>query len=226
MPTPAKRDAADVMADPTSFGTTLTAALIDTFTTEALAWDPITTHALVKSTLGVDLNASQLGKLMSVITVITTDRFYENLPDFVELVNAMNGHGLDPGVFSPNEAEEVAWAVSEALLVGPPENGDEPFREEIRRYIGKILDREGIMTPPDVLAIALRDDKGRAARVAAQFADDPEMMHTIRIVEDAKTQEITNAVKDGLARLKTQLLTLNTTTEDASAFAGKYDRTH
>lgn len=218
---PGGRDHAAVFADPASFGTTLAVALVDLAGTAALSWDPLAVAMEVQAAAGVDVTPANFSKLMAAAAVVTTDRFARCLPDFIAVCNALSGHGLSPGVFDPAEAEDVAWGVTEALLLESlffGRAGDaEPLSEEVRRYVGKVLDREGIMDPPDVLAVALRDDRGRARRVAAQHAGDPDLLALIRGVEAAKAGGITDHVRDGLRTLVNQLTTMSLTSGDARA---------
>ena len=103
-------------------------------------------------------------------------------------------------MWDPADAEEVAWGITEALLISPPDDDDkEPLTEEIRAYIGAVLDSEGIINPPDILRVALR-----AARVSPSiedFSDDPTMFNAIYDLEAGKTEDINQSI-----RLKTELL--------------------
>ena len=208
----------DAFADPGSFTTTLLVAYMDEFGTEGLHWDAVTIAMTLEQWRGKDTSAIQFDKLMAGVSVLTSDAFYQNLPDFLVLVNSLNGKGASHGVFDPPDAAELAWALSEGVLLSPPERDDEePFCPEIRAYIGKTLDREGIMSPPDVLAIGTRAGSSRLSSVVAEYADRPDLLAAIRHVEDHKTADITATIKTGLHTVFEQLDDLQLTSGDARA---------
>ncbi len=215
-----RRSAARVVADRGTMATTLVALFVDEFGEAGLYWHPATIRLEVEDTFGVAMPDASYARLMAGISLVVGDEFYKKLPSFIVVANTLSGHPPDGVTFDVAEAEEVAWAITEALLLGPPDE-DEPFVGEILRYIGKVLDREGILDPPDVLAIAVRDDKDGLRRAMADFADDPALISTIREVEAAKTREINDIVLDGLHRLIEQLGALNLKTGDASALLGR-----
>jgi hypothetical protein len=125
----------------------------------------------------------------------------------VALANVLAGDEFDPSVFDPADSAECAWAITEALLLSPPDDDDpEPFSPEVRTYVGKVLRDEGYVTPPDVLKIALDGDF--AEHVRYSFADDPEMFSGIHDVQAGKTQEIESVIREGLSELLDQLKAL------------------
>ena len=163
-------------------------------------WDPSTIALEVEEEFDVDLPQLSLDKLMVAIQILTSDRFFKSLPDFVAFCNVLGGDTYRPDMWDPADAEEVAWGITEALLISPPDDHDpEPFTDEIRSYIGAVLDSEGIINAPDILRIALR-----AARVnpnISDFSDDPTMFNAVYDLEAGKTEDINQTI-----RLKTDLL--------------------
>ena len=173
---------------------------LDSFGTEALGWDPATITLEIEEEFNVDLPQLALDKLLVAIQILTTDQFFKSLPDFNDFCNVLCGATYRPDMWDPADAEEVAWGVTEALLISPPDEDDkEPLTEEIRAYIGAVLDSEGIINPPDILRVALR-----AARVSPSiedFSDDPTMFNAIYDLEAGKTADINQSI-----RMKTELL--------------------
>jgi hypothetical protein len=103
-------------------------------------------------------------------------------------------------MWDPADAEEIAWGVTEALMIEPPdENDPDPFTNEIRSYIGAVLDSEGIINPPDMLRIAMRNNN--VSKNMTDFSDDPEMFNAVYDLEAGKTEDINNTL-----RMKTKLL--------------------
>ena len=184
-----------------TFATVLLTMFLDRFGMEALEWDPATMALEIEEEFDVDLPQLALDKLIVAIQILTTDRFFKRLPDFIAFCNVLDGDPFQPDTFDPADAEEVAWGITEALLISPPEDNDpEPLTNEIRAYIGSVLDGEGILNPPDILRIALR--MAKVSPAMKDFSDDPEMFNAIYDVEAGKTEDINQAI-----RFKTELLT-------------------
>jgi hypothetical protein len=183
----------DLWKSPDTFASVLLAAYLDRFGTEALDWDPTTATLEIEDEFDVDLPQESLDKLMVAIQILTTDRFYRNLPDFIAFCNVLSGDEYRPDMWDPADAEEVAWGITEALVIYPPEDDDlEPFNEEIRTYIGSVLDAEGIINPPDILRIALR--QARVSPSVEDFSDDPTMFNAVYDLEEGKKEDINRAI--------------------------------
>ena len=183
-----------------TFASVLLTLFLDKFGIEALDWDPATITLEIEEEFDVELPQLALDKLLVAIQILTTDKFFKSLPDFVTFCNVLGGDTYRPDMWDPADAEEVAWGITEALLISPPEDDDpEPFTDEVRGYIGAVLDSEGIINAPDILRIALR-----AARVSpsiTDFSDDPTMFNAVYDLEAGKTEDINQSI-----RLKTDLL--------------------
>jgi hypothetical protein len=183
-----------------TFASVLLTLFLDRFGTEALTWDPTTITLEIEEEFGVDLPQLPLDKLLVGIQLLTTDRFYKSLPDFISFCNVLNGDTYRPDMWDPADAEEVAWGITEALLIYPPEDNDpEPFTDEIRAYIGATLDREGLINPPDILRIALR--QARISPSIEDFSDDPTMFNAVYDLEEGKRADIENTI-----RMRTKML--------------------
>jgi hypothetical protein len=122
-------------------------------------------------------------------------------------------------MFDIADAAECAWGITEALLLSPPDEDDEaPFSEEILAYIGKALDQEGIIKPPDILRLGTRAGD-LVGKIHTDFSDDPDMFSAIYQQEDEKTKEINDLVRGNLALLVRQLADLRLTNGDAQKLA-------
>lgn len=191
-----------------TFATVLLTLFLDRFGMEALEWDPATIALEVEEEFSVELPQLSLDRLLVAIQILTTDRFYKNLPDFIAFCNTLDGDEFNPNTFDPADAEEVAWGITEALLLSPPDDDDrEPFSDEIRSYIGAVLDKEGLINAPDVLKIALR--RARVSPSIEDFSDDPEMFSAVYTLEEGKNEDINQAIKLKLQLLIAQLSALN-----------------
>ena len=196
-----------VWQDQNSFATTLLTLFLDAYGTEALQWDPLTIQTEIEQDFDVKLSRSVFDRLMAGIAVLSTDSFFQSLPDFINLCNVLSGSLFDPSVFDPADAAECAWGMTEALMISPPDDDDqEPFAQEIVDYISEALKNEGILTPPDILRVGLRGDyAGMADKVKYDFSDDPEMFQAIFETEKAKTDDINAVIKERLSLMVGQL---------------------
>jgi hypothetical protein len=183
-----------------TFASVLLTLFLDRFGIEALEWDPATITLEMEEEFDIELPQLTLDKLLVAIQILTTDRFFKSAPDFVDFCNVLSGATYRPDMWDPADAEEVAWGLTEALLISPPDESDHaPFTDEIRAYIGAVLDSEGLINPPDILRIALR--QARVSPAIEDFSDDPEMFAAIYEVERGKTEDINQSILT-----KTQLL--------------------
>jgi acyl carrier protein len=157
----------------------------------------------IEDDFGINLPQGSFDRLMVARNLLTTDDFYRSLPDFVQWCGVLNGDTYDPLLWDPADAQEVAWGISEALIIEPPDE-EEPFNSEIRAYIGAVLDEEGIMNAPDILRLALRN-VDLTAKVHGDFSDDPIMFAAIYGFEKSKTDDINNYTRGQLRLLISQL---------------------
>lgn len=212
-----KRSTRALLLDPNTFATTMIVALTDFYGTEFLNWAPETIRIETEEDYAFEWHQTNYDRLMAGIALVTSNSFYKSLPDFIELSNILSGAPAHPGVFEPADPAECAWGVTEALLLAPPDE-DEPFNEEIRAYIGKVCEMEGIITLPDILRIGIRDPNLKV-RIHNDFGDDPDMYGAIWKVESEKTEDINDLVKMRLTLLVQQLAGLQLVNGDTTDIA-------
>ena len=207
---------AAALTNPDTYATVLLVIALDTFGPECLydpddpdrgAWHPTTFRTMLEEKFGVKLPQANVDKLMAAVTVVTTDLFFTRVDRFITLANILAGDEFDPGVWEKADSVECAWAITEALLLDPPDpDNPEPFSDEIRTYVGLVLRDEGYVTPPDVLKIALDGDF--SDKVRYNFSDDPEMFEGIYAVQQEKAAEVESVLRDALTELSQQLQSL------------------
>ena len=190
-----------------SYATVLLICFIDSYGTEGLEWDPMTIRQEIEEDFGVKIPNKVFNRLMSAINIATTDQFYTSLPDFIDLCNILSGDVLDPRWFDPADPSECAWGITEALMISPPDDGEEnPFASEIVGYIAQVVKSHGIHNPPDVLKIGLGEDADKISENVAQtFSDDPEMYSAIWKTQQDKSDDIKTYVKENLRSLIKQI---------------------
>lgn len=202
---PQQRIARDAFMSPVTYATVLLTLVVDVYGTECFNWDPETLQMELNDDYQMQIPQANFDRLMVAILMQGSPDFYKSLPDFIEYCNVLSGDSYDPGTWDPADTTEIAWGMSEAMLICPPDDGDdEPFTEEILAYIGAALSSEGIMTPPDILQLALRDSDP-VAKVSTEYSDDPIMFNSIYDLESSKTESINVAIRSGLQRLSEQL---------------------
>lgn len=190
-----------VILDRSTPATVLLVAAVELFGAEVLQWDPETVRMELEEAVAAKIPASTLNKLMVAIELVTTDGFYTDLPTFIRVCNTLYNGTMDLETFDPADAGEIAWGITEALLIWPPDpQEEEPFAQKIVSYIGYALRDEGILQPPDVLQLGILPED-TWAKVQADFADDPLMFRMVHEIERQKTDEINLMVKQRLAHV-------------------------
>jgi hypothetical protein len=159
----------DKLADEDTFATVILTIVLDLYGMDALQWTDKTLFQEIRDDFALDLPKSNLDKLMVGIGLVTTNDFFKRLRVFMEYCNVLSGSDFKPDLVVPPDAMECGWGIVEGLLLSPPDE-DEPFTDEIRYFIGKVLDAEGIKDPPDVLAIALSEG---SSNYTPNYADMP-----------------------------------------------------
>lgn len=187
-----------------TFATTLITWVIDSYGTEAVSWTPTTIRMQMAEDWGVDLPSASLDRIMAAICLLTSDAFYQDVATFVHLANVLAGDDFNPNQFSPADVNECAWAVTESMLLSPPESAKEPFSPEIQHYLGEILKEEGFLKPPPILAVAKFD----RPQVPADYADDPEMFSTLFQIQSSRTSDVDQMLVGNLQELVGQLQAL------------------
>lgn len=222
-----------VLRDPDAYATTMLVLAVDTFGDECLhdpkdpdrgPWHPETFRSMLEEEYGCPVAQGNLDRLMAAVTVVTTDLFFQNADRFIQLANVLSGSEFDPRVWDKADAAECAWAITEALILSPPDHDDhEPFSADVRHYLAAVLKDEGYMTPPDVLKIAIGGDLSSLVR--SDLADDPETFQSVYSAQKAKTEEIEQVIRDNLTALAAQLEALPLKTGSAEEFLGRVEQT-
>jgi hypothetical protein len=174
---------------------------------DPLNWDPNTILVEIEDDFNIALPPPNFDRLMAAINIVTTDKFYQSLPDFITFCNVLSGAPFDPRIWDPADAGEIAWGITEGILLSPPDDGDEnPFNDQITAYIGAALDDEGIIHPPDVLRIATH--RSLPASIPDTYTDDPTMFTIVSDFADRKTSDLTRMLRETIGRLATQIAAL------------------
>lgn len=179
--------------------------VMDLYGQEALEWAPETIRMELEQDFQLQLPKSSLDKVMAAITIVTTNYFYKDVTRFIQLCNVLAGDDFQPDEFDPADAGEILLGITEAILLWPPDGDadDTEFSEEIRGYIGQVLNEQGIVKPFDVLRLALDGDQ--STRVDTTYADDPEMYSAVWSSQQSKTDELRSVYLENVQALAQQL---------------------
>jgi hypothetical protein len=134
------------------------------------------------------------------------------------------GAGYEPNVFDPADAQEIAWGVTEALLLSPPEDED-PFSAEIRGYIIETLRSEGFTSAPDILSNIYKVSSQVAGSYEAMATEDPELFETAYGIAADKTSDVDAIINERLRMLVTQLSRLPLRSGDAKTVVDRLNET-
>jgi hypothetical protein len=188
-----------------TFTTPLFLLVMDVYGPEALEWAPETIRLELEEDFKLKLPKATLDKIMAAVSLVTTNFFYKDVTRFIEIANILAGDDFQPDEFEPADAEEIMLAITEAMLIWPPDEDkeDTEFSPEIREYIRQVLKEEGILKPFDVLKLAFSDN--REMSVNADFADDPEMFQAIYETQQSKQNDMREMLLNNMDALTKQL---------------------
>lgn len=190
---------------PDSYATTLLTLALDVLGgMECLTWHPTTLRMELENAAHCELPDGNFNRLMAAATLLTTDLFWNDVPSFVTLANTLSFGPFQPDIFDPADAEECAWAVTEALLLDPPEKDQVVLAPAVRGYIEYALRNDGLLVVPRALRTVIDPDEyARGNRYDG--ADDPELFNLTYQYKRSVADEIDTMVEENLAELLDQL---------------------
>lgn len=128
------------------------------FGTEIHDWEPETLWMEIQDEFKTDAHECCKDKLQAVITLVTTNNFWENFQAFEGVCKAFSCHSPDFENLTPLSVEECSWGVAEAHLL---DETPEEFSEEVRGYVREILRLHGYLISPPHLQFCGIDKKYR-----------------------------------------------------------------
>lgn len=197
-----------LLANPDTFTTVLMAIILEHYGTEALEWAPETIFMELMDDFHVEIPKPNKDQIAVGVNLLTSDDFYWRPSMFVQICNVLAGAELTEE-FDKADAAECAWGVTEASILAPADDPQKAFHPETLNYIGRVLDEEGIRTPPAILAMALRDTDWSDM---SQFEDtpttDPDFFAASYQAREERTQAIEQMLASNLSALFTQLASI------------------
>ncbi len=195
----------EIITDEQTSGSVLLLLLTDLFSIKPemlqdfMSWDPQTIKMEIKDTFGIDMPEANFNKFMAARELVTSNAFWKSLPDFIDLCNALDDGSFDPRVFDIAAVGEIAWAITESVLLWPPDkSSSEEFAPDILAYIREVAAAEGLTRIPSILKFAIPEDDKIWDQITAQFSDDPVMFNSIYQLSIAKTELMDNMILERL----------------------------
>ncbi len=145
---------AEYFTNKKSFATTLLTILVNEYGSEFMEWDPVATALQIKDDFGVDLAGSISDRIQAGTAVFVSNGFHTSFETYVTMCNAFSFELNFADNLVPADLDSCAWGCTEAKLLEGVEYDTEGFSQDIKKYVGYLLDAEGILKPPSVLNFA------------------------------------------------------------------------
>jgi len=201
-----KRQPKDIFKDPGLFCSSVLLMLVDTFGAEVVNWEPETIYAAMKERFGVEMNNLLADKINAALSLLSSDIYYQDLTAFNTTNRVLSFRYADFDEFVPAPVDDTAWGVTEvSLIVGKEDQTD--FNEDVKRYVGLLLETEGITRPPEILSFATFSTRDQDERTMA-LAQDPAMASMYETRQIQEIEKINKLVQDNLVRLMQQIAEL------------------
>lgn len=194
--------AAKLLFDDEAYGASLYVAATQVLTTDELAtFDPRTIRMELQDTLKCGfIPFENFDRLMAMNTVLSTDLFYQDLDAFIEICNILSGNPSMANVFDPADTYEIAWALAETDLLDTRDN-DIEFSEEIRAYMGMMLQYDGFFSPPSIMKMAIMPQMAQPAEITT----DAELLPSIIGNNDILHQSVREMLLQNTQKLVSQI---------------------
>lgn len=196
-------DIHDILVAPDTFTTTLLTICIDRYGSECLEWDPLVLAMELQRDFGVSMPAESLDRLQAGATVMLTNMYFQNLESFVSISNSMNFQSIAKDNFIPADVDDMAWTATEIHLLLGQDYKDMVFSPQVALYAGTVLQQEGILKPPSVLAFAIYPEQPLSEGV--DQTKDPIMYQTTWSVQSERTKEVEDRLQERMQLLFAQL---------------------
>lgn len=196
---------ADLVTAEDTFGAVIYLWALAELGPQFVDWHPAAIRKTAEERLRRELPDANFDRLMACVVIDTTDLFWTLARSFVDVANVLSGAEFDPTVFDPADVHESAWAVVEAHLIDPPDEG-QGFSKEVKTYLAVLLKAEGYTRLPDVFRMV----EGFETRRVEDLVDgESDPVREAAVAGDTKKLlDLEEFLADGLRRLAGQLLAL------------------
>ena len=143
-----------ILRDDEIFATTALALFLDQFGTDALEWDPNAIQMEITDAFNIEASDTLMDRLLAAITVLTSNTVFVDVNSFMMICNSLNRGVLLSNSWVPADLDDVLWGVTEMRMLLGDDFDDKDFSHDIKRYVGILLQQQGIKKVPSVLRFA------------------------------------------------------------------------
>jgi hypothetical protein len=149
---------AEILKDPEIFATTALALLFDEFGTEVTEWDPDVLGIEIREAFSVEPSDALLDRLLAAMAVLSSNSFFVDVKAFTTICNSLNRGVVMSDTWVPADLDDILWAVTEVRFLMGEYYSEEDYSHDVKRYVGVMLQQQGIRKIPSVLSFAEVDD--------------------------------------------------------------------
>jgi hypothetical protein len=205
---------ADVFSRPDMHASCLLLMAVDSWGTECIEWEPETFSSAVRDTFDTELDGLNYDKLNAAISLVASNLYHRSPGAFCAINKALSFKTVNSGEFNVCSLDDVLWGTTEAqLIMGQEEFVEQGFTQDISRYVGQLLEAEGVTHPPSNLSFAKMDEAYLEANQGAEFTDPAAWKMTMQR-EEEDIEEMNKFMGINLTRLFAQLKALPLTNRD------------
>lgn len=171
---------------------------------ELLSFEPETIRLELQDSLKLNAIDDEIfGRFMAATSILTTDLFYRDVVSFIEVCNVLSGTPAQPGIFDPADTYEMCWAVAESKFIDAVESTEDvyEFSAEIRGYMGYQLQRDGFISAPKILSMAVFPKD----LSATEITDDQDIVQAIVERDISLQADIDEMLGENVTRMREQL---------------------
>jgi len=199
---------AEVFSRPDIHGSCLLLMAVDSWGLECLEWEPETITTAVRDEFDANLDALNYDKLQAAISIVGSNLYHKSIGAFCAINKALSFKPVNSSEFNVCTLDDVLWGTTEAkLLEGSEEFVTQGFTHDISRYVGQLLEAEGIHNPPSNLQFAEYDERMAEEVTASEFRD-PVAWKMVMQREEEETEQMNQFMGINLMRLFKQLKVL------------------
>jgi len=124
----------------------------------SIEWDPAFLRDEIRRDYDIELSDLQHNKIQAAMSVLTSDAFEEDWRCFEVFIHLFNNQTIDYDDVHPVEAEEIAHALAEVMLIKKDILDDDEkvvYGDEVRAYAGHVFWNYGLHKAPDIFSTAI-----------------------------------------------------------------------
>jgi hypothetical protein len=142
---------AEILNNPELFCTTALALVLEEFGSECLDWEADIFEMALRKDMRILPNNMMLDRILTGISILNSNMFFKDIYAFTAIANSLNRGVILSSEWIPADLDDILWAITEvSLLLGDDYNPEE-FSDDIKTYIGVLLQQEGIKKVPRIL---------------------------------------------------------------------------